>query len=115
MLLAVVGLCFLFLLGVHRRRQAETRAVIREQSERQARLDKLVYFSSRLAQEHAHEIKQPLTAINARLYTLQKTLAAGSAPRKDAAVIRSEINRLDQIVEKFLQQARPTEAELPLP
>jgi len=112
LLLAVVGLCFLFLFGLYRRKQAETRSVLRQHSEQQARLDKLAYFSSRLAQEHAHEIKQPLTAINARLYTLQKTLAAGSAAHKDAAVIRSEITRLDQIVEKFLQQARPTEPEL---
>src|SRR5947208_1052702 len=110
LLLAVVGFCFLSLLGLYRRKQAEASAVLRQHTEQQVRLDQLAHFS-RLAQEHAPEIKQPLTAMIANLNSLQKTLAAGSAAHKDATVIRSEIQRLDQIVQKFLQQARPTEAE----
>lgn len=110
-LLAVVGLCFLFLLGLYLRKQSLASAALRQHSERQANLDKFDYFRSQQAQEHAHEIKQPLTAINAHLYTLQKSLTVGSAAHKDATIIRSEITRLDQIVQKFLQLARSTAAQ----
>lgn len=111
LLLSPVGAGLFFLLGRHQRKQAETNAAVLRHAEQQAKLDKLASFSSQLAHEHAHEIKQPLTAMNAHLYTLQKALTAGSAAHKDAEVIRSEINRLDQIVEKFLHQARTTEVE----
>jgi signal transduction histidine kinase len=106
-LFGLVGLCFLALLLLYGRR-FETRAVIRGHLEEQVRLDKLAHFG-RLAQDHAHEIKQPLTAIKARLHTLQKELQTGSGAHKDAVVIGGEINRLDQIVKNFLRQARPTE------
>ena len=39
----------------------------------------------RLALDLAHEIKQPLTAMSARVYTLQKLLPPGSDVLKDAA------------------------------
>jgi signal transduction histidine kinase len=64
-----------------------------------------------LAAVVAHEIKNPLTAINARLYTLQRTLTAGSGEHTDATVIRTEIQRLDQIVKNFLKLDRPNEAQ----
>lgn len=111
LLLAFVGLCFVFLLGLYRRKHVETSTVIARHAEQRAKLDKVQYFSSQLAQEHAHEIKQPLTAINAHLYTLQKSLPPGSAAHKDATVIRAEISRLDQIVQKFLQHVRSTEPQ----
>lgn len=115
LLLASVGLCFLLMLAIYRGKLAQTRHIIQqhkhEHLEQQAHLDKLEHFS-RLAQELAHEIKQPLTAINARVYTLQKLLPAGSEPQKDALVIRSEIKRLDRIVKDFLELARPTEPKL---
>jgi len=76
--------------------------------EQQTNLDKLAHFG-RLAQELAHEIKQPLTAINARAYTLQKLLPPGTDTQKDALVIRNEIKRLDRIVKDFLELARPAE------
>jgi signal transduction histidine kinase len=55
----------------------------------------------RLAQELAHEIRNPLTAINARLYKLQKRLAPGSPELRDTAIIEAEIKRLDQMLENF--------------
>ncbi len=112
LLLALGGLCFLLLTTLYRRKVAQT---LREQQDQQlvqqAKLDQLAHFSQ-LAQELAHEIKQPLTAINARLYTLQKTLQADTEAHKDAVVIRNEIGRLDQVVKDFLQLARPAEPKL---
>jgi len=65
-----------------------------------------------LAAGVAHEIRNPLTAIKARLFTLQKRLAGGSSNYADSEVIAQEINRLDRIVKDVLQFARPSEPEL---
>ncbi len=115
LLLAAVALSFLLILVVYRGKLAQTQAIIQEhknqQAEQQATLGKLVHFGQ-LAQELAHEIKQPLTAMNARAYTLQRTLSSGTEAHKDAAVIRNEIKRLDQIVKDFLELARPNEPNL---
>src|SRR5882724_9279804 len=68
LLLAAVALSFLLILVVYRGKLAQTQAIIqehkRQQVEQQATLGKLVHFGQ-LAQELAHEIKQPLTAMNA--------------------------------------------------
>jgi len=69
---------------------------------------KLDHFA-RLATGLAHEIRNPLTAINVRLFTLQKTLSRGTAEDTDATLIRNEIDRLEQILKNFLKLARPTE------
>jgi signal transduction histidine kinase len=69
---------------------------------------KLDHFA-RLATGLAHEIRNPLTAINVRLFTLQKSLAPGTAEHSDATLIRNEIDRLEQILKNFLNLARPTE------
>ncbi len=55
----------------------------------------------------AHEIRNPLTAIKARLYTLQKALKLGAKERADADVIGQELNRLEKIVKDVLLYARP--------
>ncbi len=72
------------------------------------RLDQL----DKLAAGLAHEIGQPLTAINARLFTLQKQLGKGTEQYQDATVIRDEIQRLNQIARGFLKVARPAEPRL---
>jgi len=111
----VVGLCFLLGTIIYRRRMAVGQTIIQEHQyqrlKQQTTLTKLTHFG-RLAQELAHEIKQPLTAINARAYALHKILPAGSDLHKDAAVIRNEIKRLDRIVKDFLELARPSEPTL---
>jgi len=112
LLLVLVGLSFLLMLAIYRRRLAQNVQIIQQQKrhqfDQQARLDKLAHFG-RLAQEVVHEIKQPLTAITARAYTLEKLLPPGSDTHKDAGIIRTEIKRLDYIVKDFLEQARPAE------
>lgn len=59
----------------------------------------------------AHEIRNPLTAIKARLFTQQKALLPGSRERVDAEFIGREIDRLEKIVSNFLRFARPAEPE----
>ncbi len=72
---------------------------------------KMAHFGE-LAAGVAHEIRNPLTAIRARLFTLQKTLVTGTPAHEDALVIRNEIDRLNRIVTDFLQLARPAEPRL---
>jgi signal transduction histidine kinase len=64
-----------------------------------------------LAAGVAHEIRNPLTAIKARLFSQQKALAPGSRGRADAEFIGREIDRLEKIVSDFLRFARPVEPD----
>lgn len=62
-----------------------------------------------LAAGVAHEIRNPLTAIKARLYTHRKMLAKNATALADTDFISDEIARLERIVREFLQFARPAE------
>jgi signal transduction histidine kinase len=60
-----------------------------------------------LAAGVAHEIRNPLTAIKARLFTQKKALTSGTPPYTDGEFIAREISRLERIVRDFLSFARP--------
>ena len=65
-----------------------------------------------LAAGVAHEIRNPLTAIKARTFLLQKKLAPNSTAHQDAVLIDREIERLERIVRDFLLFARPGDPDL---
>ena len=65
-----------------------------------------------LAAGIAHEIRNPLTAIKARLFTHRKGLAQGTAAYENTEFIGREIDRLERIVRDFLLFARPAEPRL---
>jgi signal transduction histidine kinase len=86
-----------------------TRLVEREALlERQEKLATLGTLASGIA----HEIRNPLTSIKARLYTLGKHIRDNKAGTSDAAVISDEISRLERIVQDVLRFARPSDPEL---
>ncbi len=60
----------------------------------------------------AHEIRNPLTSLKARLYTLEKHLQTVPAARKDIDIVGAEIARLDRIVQDALSFARPADPKL---
>jgi signal transduction histidine kinase len=65
-----------------------------------------------LAAGIAHEIRNPLTSLKARLYTLEKHLQNVPAARKDTDIISAEISRLEHIVQDVLSFARPSDPKL---
>ncbi len=83
---------------------SESQAIIQRQ-------EKLAALGG-LAAGVAHEIRNPLTAIKFRLFSLRKSLGALESENEDATVIADEINRLERIVKDFLEFARPSEPEL---
>ena len=74
---------------------------------------KLAHFEE-LAAGLAHEIRNPLTAISARLYTIQRKLREGTPEYQDAEIISSEIERANQILKEFIQVTRPAPPRLEL-
>src|SRR5579859_380644 len=103
LIVALAILVYRGMIAPLRYRLTESRAII-------ARQEKLASLGV-LAAGVAHEIRNPLTAIKFRLYSLKKSLPVGLATSEDAVVIGDEISRLERIVRDFLQFARPSEPE----
>jgi len=70
------------------------------QSEKMALLGKL-------AAGTAHSIRNPLTSIKMRLFSLGRSGEISSAQQEDLNVISNEIGHVNKIVENFLEFARP--------
>jgi signal transduction histidine kinase len=96
-----IALVYREMIAPLQRKLVETRATI----ERQEKLASLGVLAAGVA----HEIRNPLTAIKARLFILKKTLGERSTAVEDANLIEREITRLERIVRDVLMFARPAE------
>ena len=65
-----------------------------------------------LAAGVAHEIRNPLTAIKARLYTLRSGHIRNSEEEEDVRAITKEVDRLERIVRDVLGYAQPAKPAL---
>jgi signal transduction histidine kinase len=96
---------------VYRGMIAPLRAQLTESQALIARQEKLASLGA-LGAGVAHEIRNPLTAIKFRLFSLKQSLPPDFADNEDARTISEELDRLERIVKDFLQFARPSEPEL---
>jgi len=81
---------------------------INEQLVRTAKLASLGQLSANIA----HEIRNPLTSIKMRLYSLKEESKTNSTVYEDLNVIDEEIIRMEGTVNNFLDFARPPELNL---
>jgi signal transduction histidine kinase len=93
---------------IERERAEKAKRQAERQLERQEKLAVLGTLTSGIA----HEIRNPLTSLKARLYTLEKHIADLPAARRDAEIIGSEISRLERVVNDALSFARPREPRI---
>jgi signal transduction histidine kinase len=61
----------------------------------------------KLATEVAHSIRNPMTSINMRLFSLKRNLELTDIQKDDFEVVAEEMRRLDNIVRNFLEFSRP--------
>src|SRR5437899_655656 len=92
------------MIGPLRMQLVESQTII----ERQEKLASLGVLAAGVA----HEIRNPLTAIKARLFTQRRSMDKNSPEYEDSTVISNEINRLERIVKDFLEFARPSEPKI---
>lgn len=70
------------------------------QSEKMAMIGKL-------AAGTAHSIRNPLTSVKMRLFSLSRSLKMTTSQKEDFEVISEEISHIDTIVQNFLEFSRP--------
>jgi signal transduction histidine kinase len=107
----VVVLALMLLLLMYRGMIDPLRRQLIESHRTLERQEKLASLGA-LAAGVAHEIRNPLTAIRFRLFSLQQALPGSDSEDEDVRVIAGELDRLERIVEDFLRFARPSEPEL---
>jgi signal transduction histidine kinase len=61
----------------------------------------------KLAAGVAHSIRNPLTSVKMRLFSMERTLKLTPTQREDLEVISEEIRHIDTIVRNFLEFSRP--------
>jgi len=77
-----------------------------EKSEKHLILSEKMAMVGKLAAGVAHSIRNPLTSVKMRLFSLQRNLVLSKIQKEDFEVISDEINQIDTIVRNFLEFSR---------
>jgi len=83
---------------------AKSRALL-FQSEKMAVLGKL-------SADVAHSIRNPMTSIKMRLFSLSRNIELNEMQKEDLEVVSEEMRRLDNIVRNFLEFSRPPKLKM---
>ncbi|MGZ3525586.1 MAG: GAF domain-containing protein, partial [Thermodesulfobacteriota bacterium] len=83
-----------------------TTADLRKTEAQLIRSEKLAALGQ-LAAGIAHEIRNPLTSINILIHSLTENFPPEDSPREDLKVIEEEIDRINEILDRFLRFAKP--------
>ena len=66
----------------------------------------------KLAAGVAHSVRNPLTSVKMRLFSMERTLALAPSQKEDFEVISEEIRHIDTIVQNFLEFSRPPKLKM---
>lgn len=66
----------------------------------------------KLAAGVAHSVRNPLTSVKMRLFSMERTLDLTSSQKDDFEVISEEIRHIDTIVNNFLEFSRPPKLKI---
>jgi len=84
----------------------KTTADLRKTEAQLIRSEKLAALGQ-LAAGIAHEIRNPLTSINILIHSLTENFPSEDSHREDLNVIEEEIDRINEILDRFLRFAKP--------
>jgi signal transduction histidine kinase len=66
----------------------------------------------KLAAGVAHSVRNPLTSVKMRLFSMERTLNLSTSQKEDFEVISEEIRHIDTIVGNFLEFSRPPKLKM---
>jgi len=84
----------------------QTQTELEKSREHLLQAEKMVVVG-KLAASMAHTIRNPLTSVKMRLFSLDRSLALNPQQKEDFQVISEEILHLDSLVQSFLEFSRP--------
>lgn len=89
----------------------QTQSKLRKSREQMAQAEKWA-MTGKLAAGVAHSIRNPLTSVKIRLFSLGRSLALAPEQKEDFAVISEEIGHIDNIARNFLEFSRPPKLKM---
>ncbi len=89
----------------------QTQSELQQSREHLVQAEKLAMVG-KLAAGVAHTIRNPLTSVNMRLFSLERSLELSQTQREDFEVIAEEVRHIDNIVQNFLEFARPPKLKI---
>jgi signal transduction histidine kinase len=89
----------------------QTQSELQQSREHLLQTEKLAMVG-KLAAGVAHTIRNPLTSVNMRLFSLERSLELSQTQQEDFEVISEEVRHIDTIVQNFLEFARPPKLKI---